>query len=326
MRSHRGGWLGSTILAAAIVLLPAAATTVRAQPGFGPDPFWPYNNQYTPYVTPMGPAGPAGGQGGALFQRNGVRGANRFQNYLDDLETPGRNFSDRSNIGMPYYRSSVDPALETKDKVLRQYTPNMNTGESFDESQRRVAETYFRYYAERDPARRAQLLKEYRTARRDAALALSGRGRSPARDRDLDSPAPSGAASRRGARTGSAAPRAGGTDRTRAQADRIPPAPEVPRLGTRRFSGTGTGASTTPRRATPTDILNRSRAMDRADGIDRGPRSSGPSSTDVLNRSRAMDRADGVDPGRGLSSPSSLLPGRGARRPAPTSDDDDNEP
>ena len=58
MGSHRGGWIGSSILAAALILFPAAATSVRAQPGFGPDPWWPYNYQYAPYVTPMGPPGP----------------------------------------------------------------------------------------------------------------------------------------------------------------------------------------------------------------------------------------------------------------------------
>src|SRR5262245_55240880 len=98
MRSQRGGEPGSSILAAAVVLL-SAATSVRAQPGFGPDPFWPYNHQYTPYTTSMGPATPgAGGRGAAPDARDGLRNANQFQNYIDNLSGPGRNLSDRSNV------------------------------------------------------------------------------------------------------------------------------------------------------------------------------------------------------------------------------------
>jgi hypothetical protein len=272
MGSHRGSWLGSSLLAAAIVIAPAGATTVRAQPGFGPDPFWPYNNQYTPYVTPMGPAGPGGGQGGEVNMRNGLRGANQFQNYLENLEGagPGRNASDRSSIGMPYYRSAVDPSFEDKDRP-RQYRPNARTSDSFDDSQQRVADTYFRYYAERDPARRASLLKAYREARRDAAMAIAGRGRSPSRPLDDGAGGRSEFAPRRGARTGAASARTGGAgDRTRAQADRFGPAPEVPAMGLRRSSG---NPSPSPRRALPTDVLNRSRAMDPGDRMPSRPSS-----------------------------------------------------
>ena len=266
MRSHRGSWLASSALAAAIVLLPSAARTVWAQPGFGPDPFWPYNNQYAPYTTPMGPAGPDGGLGGTINARDGLRNANQFQNYLDSLQgSPGRNVSDRSNIGQPYFRSAVDPSFETKGRGLRQYQPNLRSTEKFEDSQRRVEDTYFQYYSERDPSRRAALLKEYRMARRDAALALSGRGRST--PRLLDFPAPTEPGSRRTGRSGSAASRAGVEDRFRDESDRFGPAPEVPTIGTRRSS------SAAPRRSTsnlPSDVLNRSRAMDRATGLPPG--------------------------------------------------------
>ena len=50
MRGHRGSWLGPWLLAAGLVVMPAVSTTVRAQPGYGPDPFWPYNAQYAPYA------------------------------------------------------------------------------------------------------------------------------------------------------------------------------------------------------------------------------------------------------------------------------------
>ena len=290
MRSHRVRWLGSSALAAAIVLLPAATATVRAQPGFGPDPFWPYNNQYAPYTTPMGPAGPDGGLGGTMNARDGLRNSNQFQNYLDSLQgSPGRNVSDRSNIGMPYYRSAVDPSFETKGRGLRQYQPNLRSTERFEDSQRRVADTYFQYYSERDPSRRAALLKDYRLARRDAALALSGRGRPTSRL--LDSPAPTEPASRRAGRSGSAASRAATEDRSRDETDRFGPAPEVPTFGSRRSS------SPAPRRSTsslPSDVLNRSRAMDRETGTLPSPGS--PSIPSARPRTRGTRRPASTPP------------------------------
>lgn len=262
MRSQRDGRLGSSMAAAALVLV-ATAATARAQPGFGPDPFWPYNNQYTPYVTNVGPAGPEGGQGGAMNLREGYRGANQFQEYLESLQGgPGRNLSDRSNIGMPYYRSAVDPAYETRGRGPRQYQANTRADESFDNSQRRVADIYFRYFSERDPARRADLLREYREARREAALAISGRGRSASRG--LEATARRGAGLRRSARTGEApaATRSGRAGRSQPEKiDRIGPAPEVPAIGSRR----STGSSPRAGRSSPADILRRSRAMDRSD-------------------------------------------------------------
>ena len=257
MRSQRGGWLGSTTLAAIVVLVPAAAT-VRAQPGFGADPFWPYNQQYTPYTTPMGPASPEGGGQIPAPARDGLRGANQFQDYLQDMSGPGRNISDRSNIGMPYYRSAVDPDYDT-GRGLRQYEPNARSRDNFDEAQRRAAELYFRYYTERDPVRRAELLREYREARREEALALSGRGRTASRTRD--------AAASRETRAGQA-PRPGAPDRTRSRAGGIGAAPEVPPISSLRSS------ASRPRRSLPSDVLNRSEAMD-DDRTTSAPRSPG---------------------------------------------------
>jgi hypothetical protein len=257
MRSRRGSWLGSSLLAASFVLVPAA-TTVRAQPGFGPDPFWPYNAQYTPYVTAIGPAEPGAGQGGTLYARDTVRNANQFQSYLDSLQGEGRINSDRANIGMPYYRSAVDPSYDPRGRGSRQYQPNARANERFEDAQKKVADTYFRYYAERDPSRRAELLKEYREARHESA-AYSSRGRSSARAADSSTRADNG--SRRTARSSSTA------------TGRYGPAPDVPSVGTRRSSSSPAPS----RRSTPTDVLNRSRAMDRDDGSPSGSTSRGSS-------------------------------------------------
>ena len=177
MRSQRGDRLGSWVLAAIFVVAPAVSTTVHAQPGFGPDPFWPYNNQYTPYTTPMGPASPDAGQGSPTVGRPGFAGANQFQSYLDELSGPGRNASDRSTVGVPGYLSAVAPAFDRR----RDYVPNARTTAKFEENQREVTEKYFAYFSERDPKKRAELLKAYQRARRQSTRSLGPRSQSPSR-------------------------------------------------------------------------------------------------------------------------------------------------
>ncbi len=183
MRSQRGDWLGSWVLAAIFVVAPAVSTTVHAQPGFGPDPFWPYNNQYTPYTTPMGPASPDAGQGSPTVGRPGFAGANQFQSYLDGLSGPGRNASDRSTVGVPGYLSAVAPTFDRR----RDYVPNAKTTARFEDNQREVTEKYFAYFSERDPKKRAELLKAYQRARRQSTRSLSPRSQSPSRVLDAAS-------------------------------------------------------------------------------------------------------------------------------------------
>lgn len=260
MRSRCGRWLGSCVLAAAVVSMPAACKVARAQPGFGADPFWPYNNQYTPYTAPTGPAEPMAGGNPRFFPREGVRGANDFQRYLDNLQggSPGRNLTDRAGLGMPYYRSAVNPLYDKRD--ARQYIPNRRSNESFERAQERVADRYFAYYSTRDPVRRARLLKEYRDARREAQRVTTGRGQGRSRAaadaamleselRQADEAVLS-RSSVRGRTSERAAPRS----------DRLGSAPAVPGLDSDRPSGSRTRATTAD------DVLNRSRAMDRDAG------------------------------------------------------------
>jgi hypothetical protein len=270
MRSRRGSWLGSSLVTAAFLLIPAA-TTVQAQPGYGADPFWPYNAQYAPYATAVGPASPVGGQGAAVLPRNGLRSANQFQSYMDSLGGEGRNTSDRANVGMPYYRSAVDPGYDPRGRGERQYRPNARANRTFEDTQRKVADTYFRYYSESDPARRAELLKEYRQARHDEALNLSDRWQTPSRV--LESSDGMDAEPRRSVRSGTRASRTDASDRMGASAreraaaptGRFGPAPEVPLTRPRGSSSGTTQRRTTPSR--PSDILNRSRAMDLDEGV-----------------------------------------------------------
>jgi hypothetical protein len=257
--------------------MPAFSTTVRAQPGYGLDPFWPYNNQYTPYVTPIGPADPAaGGRAVPMMPNTGIRGANRFEEYMNELQGgPGRGTSDRSSIGVPYYRSAVSPNYDPRGRGNREYQPNAGVDAAHARSQREVADKYSAYFAAGDPARRAELLREYRRARREAALALSRRGPSPSRALDSSSRLEPGA--RRGDGSGAG-------ERPRAEAGRLGPAPDVPAIGTRRSS------SPPARRTTPSDVLNRSRTMD----LDTG----------LLPGSTSIPRSRVRGPGRPRPSPS----------------------
>ncbi|MHB1559335.1 MAG: hypothetical protein ACYC61_17940 [Isosphaeraceae bacterium] len=264
MSSQRGrrGRIGSRFLATsfAIGLLATVSGSAMAQPGFGPDPFWPYNSQYTPYARPVGPAGPmAGGRMGG--PPVAIQGANQFQDYLDNMQgSAGRNFSDRATIGTPYYRSAVSPDFDPRGRGFgRQYQPNSgDANANYDVAQRRAAEKYFAYYSERDPARRRELMKEYRDARRDASQALNSRVRIP----------------------GTLEPSRGGTG-----------ARGTDRMGARGGAGLGAGGRST---AGGRSAAVRSSRIGPAPAIDSSPsgparrRNSNPSA--VLERSQAMDR------------------------------------
>ena len=177
MRSQRGSWLGVCgTWAATLVLAAVVAPTAFAQPSFGPDPFRPYLNQYDPYVFPMGPASPMAG-GGEMMMRGGFNGANQFQSYLNEVSGAGRDTSDRAGIGMPYFRSAVNPSWGGSG--FRDYQPNARSTPTFEETQRQVSDTYFAYFSERDPKKRAALLKEYRHARRTASRELNSGTPSP---------------------------------------------------------------------------------------------------------------------------------------------------
>ncbi|MGP0065504.1 MAG: hypothetical protein ACLQGP_18110 [Isosphaeraceae bacterium] len=288
MRSHRGGWLGSWVLGAIFVVAPSVATTVHAQPGFGPDPFWPYNSQYAPYTTAIGPAAPDGGQGSSMLGRQGNAAANQFQQYLDSLPGPGRNVTDRSGVGVPYFRGSVDPAFG-----FREYRPNAIANRGFEEKQRDVTEKYFAYFSEKDPKKRAKLLRDYQEAKREADRELSPRAQTPSRileeasrnrtasgvarasratDGDLANllalPHEPGTINR----SGRPAARRSTDGPASARSSFVPAAPPIPSM-----PGARTGART---RSTPSSVLGRARAMDdrtrRSPGATRSQRSTPP--------------------------------------------------
>ncbi len=267
MTSTRGNWLRCVL--GGLAVLVVGAPTVRAQ---GPDPFKPYNWMYVPYTTAIGPAGPGAGQSAASMGRSALGGANQFDTYMMELQGAGRASREKYGIGMPYYRAAVDPLFDRDGR--REYQPNRRTEATFEDTMDRVNQKYFAYFSEKDPKKRANLLRDYKLTQRTfsrssllnrrgglredlrgaSELDTSPRARSDARlDDDRESPRDtlkSRTRSSEGAPGTSVRDRSGGaSSRDRS----IPPAPEI--------------GSTTGRRAvrpgrTPSEVLDRSRRFD----------------------------------------------------------------
>jgi hypothetical protein len=267
MTSTYGNWPRFLIAAITLGASVTVTTTVWAQ-GFGPDPFRPYNSQYDPYVYALGPASPAAGGPGGM-STIGNRNANQYQNFLSELQGPSISNSERYGIGQPYFRSVIAPSY--MNRYRPPYQPRVKTERSFEETQRLISEKYLAYFEEKDPKKRAQILKDFHRARSLAARALSARREDPTRLLDavnqLESESSSASTDRSSSaastsRSGApAAPRlrSGGSDSSRGSGSRtLPPPPALPFESSSR-SGTG---------RTGTDVLNRARNRDKpADGL-----------------------------------------------------------
>lgn len=165
----RGGRCGGFRLGAgtALLLLLAASPIASLAQGFGPDPFRPFNSQYDSYVYPISP-GPLDPVGNPTLNGGGVRGANQFGNYLNSM--------DSGNVGTRFdqlYRSQINAHR-------RPFNPAQAADAKFEEQQSSTTDLYFKFIRERDPAKRAALLKAYNKARSEATRGLSGAGRGAA--------------------------------------------------------------------------------------------------------------------------------------------------
>ncbi len=272
MTSIRGNWVGSMLSSLAVGVVLAGPIPVRAQ-GFGPDPFRPYNSQYDAYTYPLGQNG-----ADAAMQRMGNRNANQFQDFLNDLQGPTRGAA-----GTPYFRSAVDPSFSQKFRDDREYRPNRKADPSFEETQQQLSEKYFAFFEEKDPKKRARLVRDYTLARRPATRALSTRRVNPERildaasrrdsetvsdgtvgRRSADLPLAQYPARRSGARREApAGSLLGGSDSARAGGSRtgsVPPPPALPFERSPRSSS----------RRTPTDVLKRARTLDPGSGAPTG--------------------------------------------------------
>jgi hypothetical protein len=147
------------------VLVGLWGTTGGAQ-GFGPDPFQPYNSDYSQYVWPIAPTNDYGYNSQAL---RGLRGANQFQSYMNSIQGQGTARSGRGGAGTPYYRAN----REYDRDFGRVYQPNEKADKRFDEYREKSTDLYFKYLRQTDPRKRAQLLREYNRARSESDRALS---------------------------------------------------------------------------------------------------------------------------------------------------------
>jgi hypothetical protein len=248
MTWKRERWVRRMLPGTSLFVALALAPLAWGQ-GYGPDPFKPFNSQYDPYTYPMGPASPDGGQSAAANAPGGLRGANQYQNYLNALEGAGRANVEKYGIGLPYFRTAVDPSFNRSN---REYLPNRQTKRTFEEIKQRVTDKYLAFFEERDPKRREKLYQEYSHSRARLDRALS------ARRTGLFEPAGGlGRESRGGAASGERAdslpapldrdarsPEEDPVSRTRSRASTmrglgtlgIPPAPPAPRAGSRTSS------------------------------------------------------------------------------------------
>ncbi|MGE3822273.1 MAG: hypothetical protein AB7I30_22895 [Isosphaeraceae bacterium] len=143
-----------------------------------PDPYnivGEYNNQYEPFMYAREPnAESLFPNQNRLRDRAAYRSANRFQSYLDgagsldgEFDT-GANFR-RSGGGSPYFQ-----AYRKYDEGFnRVYRPNEKADEAYFSELDQRNQKYFDAMKERDPRKRAQLLREYNMEKLRAARMLS---------------------------------------------------------------------------------------------------------------------------------------------------------
>jgi hypothetical protein len=274
MTSTRGKWLRSSLTALVILAAPASKSTVWAQGGFGADPFRPYNNQYDAYTYPMTSPDMVPSAGG--MPRMGIRGANQYQGYLDEINGAER-ASERYGIGVPYYRSSIDPTFDPKGN--REYRPNFKVDRTYEQTQEVITRKYLAFFTEKDPKKRAELLKDYNRTRSNVSRAMSTRREDPSRALEeatadnfgqrrsaaparradslpaVDDATPRSAAARRSTR-------AFPTDAdTRGGTGLIPPPPPLLPSSSNRASS---------RRRRPSDVLDRSRRLNFGGDVEPG--------------------------------------------------------
>jgi hypothetical protein len=182
---------------------------------------------------------------------------------------------ERYGIGMPYYRSAVSAAYREK----RDYWPNRATAKSFEETQQLLTEKYMAYFDERDPTKRASLLKEFNQARRQTLRAIATRRENSSAIMDRlgvgDETAPDASTRERNARS----PRAGAAGASGTGRPAAPPLRS--RIGSstsgRGLSSPGPApelpAGASGARRTPSDVLKRARTLDRENSGDGLPRS-----------------------------------------------------
>ena len=159
MVSSRKHWLRTLLAGMGIIAASVGASTASAQ---SIDPFRPYNSQYDAYRYPIGPATPEGGQS-VPMALSGVRGANQYQNYLDQLQ--GRRA--RGNRTLWHWtallslgsRSSFRPQRQSRIPSEQQNRSHVRANSGDDH--RKIFCVLYR----KRPKKRAELLRSFNRAR-----------------------------------------------------------------------------------------------------------------------------------------------------------------
>jgi hypothetical protein len=277
-----------------------------------PDPFnivGEYNRQYEPYMYASEPNGSGVFPNQTrLEERTSPRGPNRYQQYLDELDEgngadafllPGR--ARGAGAGMTDAQASRAADLARN----RMYRPNAKADKDFYSDQRERDLRYFEALGQSDPAKRAQMLREFRASDSRSARGAAGKAsKNPRETRRLD-----GHDSRFSDLTGT-----GSDDMTDNEAATLPNG-----SGTRRSSAAPAPSRTRSRVGA---LIDAGRASDRSNATGtsaRSPLNPRPGSTssrasssatakpsDVLRRSRALDRDTSPPPSSGPIDPRTL--------------------
>jgi hypothetical protein len=242
MTSTRSPWVRFLFAGLSMAVAPFGFTSARAQ-GFGPDPFQPENSQYQQFVYPISPF--AGGPGAAGPVG---RADNQYQQYLKELNGADRALNQRYGIGVQYWKLRSDIDLDKRDQLSRRLARrNADAAAS-------ISQKYLAYFSEDDPRKRAIMMREFTTRRRDGVGRAGGETENG--ETGLESARPlrgAGGLSGIGGRSGSASSlrdsaKSGDATSGRSTAP-PPPRARIP-----------TGAGRIQRR--PTDVLDRSRRLD----------------------------------------------------------------
>ena len=281
-RSFLAKWLTGLALPLAGSLAPEAL----AQSGFGADPYRPYNQQYDSFVFPIAP-----GEGGGVvpsagaMDRAGMSRANRFQDYMNGVTN-----SD--------YRTQR--RLDPRSDESAQYRPNRKVDEEsgYNKKQEMVSEAYFAYIREKDPRKRAELLKEYQKiqAKPTKEFALAAKRKAARKDAGMAGDKPPAPRIKRGSSVPSSmVPYRSGTGPKGTDSKGPSSAPAPP------SSGLGATGGAAPSSSRPSDILEESMQLDKLKGSSRSPGRTG-SAPPIRSRSSGRSLPPPPSPNRRSSS------------------------
>lgn len=161
MRCPTLSWPGA-VLGLALAIMISVPASSRGQNTT--DPYNPWNWMYNPYTMPMSPSANPAIPNQARIESMGS-GTRAFDESIDGYTGSGGLFG--RGGGRFGYSGTGDP----EDRV---YRPNRDDGDFYRDKQDREAR-YFEAKKEKDPKKRAEMLKKIQIENRRAALGLDSR-------------------------------------------------------------------------------------------------------------------------------------------------------